>query len=253
MCLILFAWDTHPKYQLILAANRDEFYDRPTARADFWENHPDILAGRDLRAGGTWMGINKNGRFTAITNYRDLSNINPDAVSRGNLTLDFLKGNEDAASYLKRVSAVRHQFNGFNLLAGNQNFLYYYSNVENEIKKLKEGIYGLSNHLLNTEWPKVRDGMKEFERNLKENTVNIPAIFEVLQNRSIAPDHELPQTGLMLDFERALSARFIATSDYGTYSATVLLIDRSGGVDFTERVYKNNNFSEQKFEFKIEQ
>lgn len=254
MCLILFAWDAHPTYKLILAANRDEFYDRPSAPAGFWESHPGILAGRDLKGGGTWLGVHKKGRFTAITNYRDMSDINPDAVSRGKLTLDYLKSGTTPEAYLKDVSADRRMYNGFNLLVGDQNALYYYSNAENKVRAVPPGVHGLSNHLLNTNWPKVETGRDALTQIVQDKNPQPEALFSLLYNKDIAPDEDLPNTGVALEWERALSARFIEIENYGTYSSTVLLLDRLGNVSFTERVYDpaEQQFREQEFHFAIE-
>ncbi len=160
MCLILFAWDVHPQYKLVLLGNRDEFYRRPTAKADFWNNAPEVFAGRDLQAGGTWMGINKNGKFSAVTNYRDLKNFitSSNFLSRGALVADYLKEDLKAEEYLIKLNKEAELYDGFNLLTGDFQNLYFFSNMEKRIKKIEPGIYGLSNHLLDTPWPKVVKG-----------------------------------------------------------------------------------------------
>ncbi len=164
MCLILFAYHSHPKYKLIVAANRDEEYERPTAPVHYWEDHPQILAGRDLKQMGTWMGVTREGRFSALTNYRSLSEMNAVGKrSRGELVGDFLKNQCAAGGIPSEVAENRNLYPGFNLLAGDKDELYYYSNIENKVKKLKPGIYGVSNHLLNTEWPKVKKGKEGLE------------------------------------------------------------------------------------------
>ena len=164
MCLIFFSLNQHPTYKLILAGNRDEFYGRKTAPANFWSQHPAIVGGCDLEAiqpdgtCGTWMGLSKTGKLGFITNFRDPKNINPKAPSRGQLVSDFLIGNQEAEPYMRDIQTRASQYNGFNLVVGDTNKLYYLSNYQNEIKKLTSGFYGLSNHLLDTPWPKVAKG-----------------------------------------------------------------------------------------------
>src|SRR5688572_20142048 len=162
MCLIFFAVNQHPNYKLIVAANRDEFYARKTAPAHFWKDHPQILGGRDLEASGTWMAMNKKGKISLVTNYRDPANINPTAPSRGQLVADYLIHDDTPEAYMNKVSTVARQYNGFNLLIGYPDALWYLSNYGNGIQKLESGIYGLSNHLLDTPWPKMSRGKKKF-------------------------------------------------------------------------------------------
>ena len=158
MCLILFAYRSLPDYRLVLAANRDEFYDRPTRHVAFWDDAPEILAGRDLKAGGTWMGITKKGRFAAITNYRDSGMTIENAPSRGDLVKDFLIGKSRPHDYLESLQNKGQDYNGFNLIIGDGNELFYYSNRDGNIHNIEPGVHGLSNHLLNTPWPKVAQG-----------------------------------------------------------------------------------------------
>ena len=251
MCLIFFSINHHPAYKLIVAANRDEFYKRKTAAAGYWDNHPEILGGRDLEAGGTWLAMNKNGRISFITNFRDPSHINPIAPSRGNLVSDFVLGNESAADYLRHIDARR--YNGFNLVAGDSNGLSYLSNYGSGIQHLQPGFYGLSNHLLDTPWPKVAEGKKNLAPVLDKNKIEPGEIFEVLHNEAQAQDDTLPDTGVPLELERALSAMFIKTPDYGSRCSTVVLIDRDDRVSFSERVYlpRTDKFSTQTFNFNI--
>ncbi len=157
MCLIVFAWRQHPDFPLIVAANRDEFYERPTLAADFWADHPEVLGGRDLKEMGTWLGITRKGRFAALTNYRDPLHVRADAPSRGWLVRDFLTGERGAEDYLARLRDRGAAYNGFSLILGDAAGLYYYSNRGEEgPAALAPGVYGLSNHLLDTPWPKVR-------------------------------------------------------------------------------------------------
>ena len=164
MCLILFGLKSHPKYGLVIAANRDEYYERPTAPAAFWEDVPDLLAGRDLRAGGTWLGITIKGRIAAITNYRDPGFIISNAPSRGKLVSDFLLGKEVPLEYLGKLEQKANQYNGFSLIVGQKDDLCWFSNREDQPHHIEPGIHGLSNRFLDTPWPKVtqgRDAMAE--------------------------------------------------------------------------------------------
>lgn len=238
MCLILLAWRAHPEFPLVVAANRDEFHNRATAAAAYWQVHPDILAGRDLVAGGTWMGVTRSGRFAALTNYRDPSQMRPDAPSRGPLVSDFLAGNEAPEVYLARISEHGSEYNGFNLLVADRDDLFWYSNMGGEPKTLAPGIYGLSNELLDTPWPKVEAAKSDLSRALGA-LPDDAHLFRLLRDDRIYPDETLPRTGVSLELERMLSAAFI-TSDsrnYGTRSSTVLMQDHSGLVSYDEQTW----------------
>lgn len=242
MCLILFAYNAHPRYKLILAANRDEFYSRPTAPAAFWRDVPKVLAGRDLTAGGTWLGITKTGRFAAVTNYRD-PKAPAGTKSRGDLTRDFLMGNDSTKNYLRRIENEKNDYSGFNLLVGefteNENELLYFSNCGGDgIKKLHAGIYGLSNALLDTNWRKVETGKTNFARILQTSgDVFAADLFPILAERTIVADEQLPDTKIGIERERILSSAFIETEGYGTRSSTVLLIEESGKIVFVEKTF----------------
>lgn len=249
MCLILFAYKTHPKYKLILAANRDEFTKRPTAKADFWEDAPRILAGRDLERMGTWLGLGKNGRFSAITNYREpLKNLSENAPSRGDLTTDFIKGTESASAYMTALHEDDRQFNGYNLLVGDGEELYHYSNKEEKVNRLEAGIYGLSNHLLDSPWPKVELG-KRLLSELVTGEVDVDKLLEMLENSQKAPDEELPETGVAIEWERVLSPMFIDTEGYGTYCSTVILWDYENKVDFVEKIHSDQSMQHFQLQF----
>ena len=253
MCLVLFAWDAHPDYKLIMATNRDEFYNRPATKACFWEELPDVLAGRDLKAGGTWLGVNKKGKFTAITNYRTFGQERANARSRGELPLKYLKGPHNPLGYLEKIAPQSTEYNGFNLLVGNLNGLYYYSNKSNETERLQPGVYGLSNALLNTPWPKVKTGKKRLENIVFNTGWEAQDLLDMLHNVEYADTNELPQTGLSLKMEQALSPMFIKTDGYGTVSSNVLLISHDGDVEFAERVYAHRSgiIKESNFGFKV--
>ncbi|WNF38255.1 NRDE family protein [Bacillaceae bacterium IKA-2] len=251
MCLILFAYHQHPKFKLIVGANRDEFYDRPTTHAHFWEDHPQILAGRDLLKMGTWMGITKTGRFAALTNYRDPGELTAGKQSRGNLVADFLKGETVAENYLAEVAKKRDLFAGFNLLTGSKDELYFYSNIENKVKKLDPGIYGLSNNFLNTDWPKVNRGKAGLTRIINESDNKIGAeLMQLLQNSERAPDKELPSTGVPLEWEQLLSPLFIESETYGTRSSAVMLLS-DNEIIMTEQIYSQGKTKDQEFRIKL--
>jgi len=255
MCLLFIAWKSHPSYRLILAANRDEFYDRPTSPAHFWRESPDILGGRDLQAGGTWLGVTTRGRIAAITNYRDPASIKSQAPSRGKLVTDFLSGTYSPGDYQDHLSQNGDQYNGFNLVFGNTEQLAWHSNHGGGGRHLEPGIYGLSNHLLDTPWPKVNKGKEAFKKILSPGNNPAPStLFKMLTDRSPADDISLPDTGVGSQWERVLSPIFITSPTYGTRSSTLIYIDLHGHVTFMERTYNSNpnHFTTVKFEFQIE-
>jgi uncharacterized protein with NRDE domain len=232
------AYDAHPDFRLIVAANRDEFLAKPTAPAAYWDHAPQILAGRDLKGGGTWFGITKDGRIAVVTNYRDPRSYRPDAPSRGLLASGYLRGAMPAADYLAWIVREGAAYNGFNVIIGDPHRLYWYSNRGGPPVPLAPGIHGLSNHLLDTPWPKVTSGKEALERLVDGGGAIVPeALFAVLADRTIAPDHFLPDTGVGIERERLLSASFVVSSGYGTRSATCLLIDRDDRVTFSERTF----------------
>ncbi len=239
MCLIALSYNQHPRYKLILAANRDEFYERPTRAAGFWEEegYPEILAGKDLKAGGTWMGVHKDGRWGALTNYRDPSMLKDEPPSRGALVINYLKERTGAQHYLWSIREESAGYNGFNLLLGDENGVYHYSNVEDEIHVLNEGIHGLSNALLDTSWPKLDRAKKDLETTIRSD-FETGDLFQILINDTRAPEDQLPETGIPKEWEKAVSPIFIKTDKYGTRCSTLLLIDREGGMEFIERRYK---------------
>lgn len=254
MCLLLIAKEAHPEYKLIVAANRDEFYSRTALPAAFWEEHPELLAGKDLEAGGTWLGITKSGRFSAITNFRDFhKEIKSNAPSRGKLTTDFLLGDYSPYLYTKKLQEHSSDYNGFNLIYGIKNDLYYFSNQSDTEIKLGCGIYGLSNALLDTPWPKVEKSKKRFAEILILKNEIIKNLFDLLYDRETAEDKLLPDTGIGLEKERALSSIFIKAPGYGTRCSTVLLVGQDDKTTFIEKTYHpaTNNFSEVKYEFQI--
>lgn len=230
MCLILFAFRVHPMYPLIVAANRDEFLERPTAVADFWSDHEGILAGRDLAAGGTWLGVTRKGRFAAVTNFRDLRRSRPSVpLSRGSLVVSALRGELDLTT--------GNRYDGFNLLFGNASRLQYSNNIDGSLSDVQPDVHGLSNYLLNTPWPKVHKAKAAFREAIAVEQPEPEALFNVLWDRSIAPDDQLPDTGIGIERERALSPAFISTTGYGTRCSTVVLFGSDGVIRFEERTH----------------
>ena len=254
MCLILLALQQHPSYKLILAANRDEYYDRPSAPPAFWNEAPGLLAGRDLRSGGTWLGITKKGRIAAITNYRDPASTKRNAPSRGWLVRDFLVGSEGTMEYLGKVRQNGGKFNGFNLLVGVRDELCWYSNRSGEIAKLSRGLHGISNRLLDTPWPKVIRGTQGISQILgKDVEISTEILFDLLQDRTQASEEILPDTGVGIEWERILSPVFIVSPTYGTRSSTLILIDKKDQVTFIDRTFNSHRQPiSSKFTFTIE-
>ena len=238
MCLIILAYDAHPLYRLILAANRDEFFSRPSAPAGFWEDDPRILAGKDLKDGGTWLGMTKTGRIAALTNYRDPNAGKRDALSRGGLVKGFLRGDLSIEEYLLFLRKEGGTFNGFNLIFGDMRRLFWFSNRHGYHRKLAPGIHGLSNHILDTPWPKVSGGKESLKRILRgNNVIDAEQLLSLLADRTVPPDDNLPDTGVGMELERLLSPVFISSPDYGTRSSTVILVDRENTVTFVERSF----------------
>lgn len=253
MCLINFHLHAHPYYKLIVAANRDEFYKRPTDYAHNWTDYPTVIAGRDLEKHGTWLGITKKGRFAALTNYRDPAHMIPNENSRGALVTNFLIGHETPEQYIASIKENNELYNGFNLLIGSPDELFYYNNIENEGHLVTEGTHGVSNHFLNTPWPKVVTGQKLLNDYVTtEEKIDPEVLFTILRNDQIAQDDELPSTGVDYSLERQLSPLFINMEDYGTRCSTVLLITKDNEVRFIERSYhKGQLINEESFEFKL--
>lgn len=252
MCLLLIALKTHPAYKLILLANRDEYYNRPTSPAAFWDGAPFLLAGKDLQGGGTWLGITRNGRIAAITNYRDPASVKKNAPSRGTLVSNFLVGQESTGGYLERVKREADRFNGFNLIIGDKDQLYWYSNRSLGMHPLSAGIHGLSNHLLNTPWPKVGKSKDALAHLLSEQEdPSLEELFRILTDHTIADDEHLPDTGVSLEWERILSPIFIVSPTYGTRSSTVLLIDMQDRVTFVEKIFNSDPDHPTSVEYKF--
>ena len=239
MCLIYLAWQRHPRYRLVVAANRDEYHVRPAAPAQWWEDAPGVLAGRDLEAGGTWLGTTRDGRFAAITNYHDpAAGRRADAPSRGALVGAFLTGGESAPEYLGRVAGEGHRYNGFSLLAMDGDTLAFASNRRPGVMRLDPGVYGLSNHLLDTPWPKVAEGKAELERLIAEPDLRVPDLLALLAVRGPAGVEALRAcVESDLGHMQARAARFIMGGGYGTRASTVVLLEGGGAGVFVERSF----------------
>ncbi len=241
MCLVLFSYKTTPGHKLVLGANRDEFLERPTLALDYFDVGKTILAGRDLRGGGTWLGVNIFGKIAAITNYRDPVFNTRSGLSRGLIIRDYLESRESPKSFLLKLAQNGDNYNGFNLLAGDMKELLYYSNASGEIKRLVPGLYGLSNHLLDTAWPKVARGKEKLRNVLSQSKSEmIPAIFSLLEDTVRPKDIELPETGVGVEWERLLSTIFISAPTYGTRSSAALSVTENNEVTFVERTFTHS-------------
>ena len=239
MCLIIFAWKVIPGMPLIAAANRDEFYQRPASAAGWWEDRPDVYAGRDLQAGGTWLGVTRDGRFAALTNVRAPSEKRLDAPTRGKLVSDYLSGAFTPEQYVEHIRPGAAEYNGFNLIVGDRENLLWYSNKGDDDprngKPLGYGVYGLSNALLDTPWPKVTRAKAQFASLLCQGAPE-ETFFELLSDSTRANDCRLPSTGVSLEWERTLSSIFICSPDYGTRASTVVRVPIIGEPVLSEHV-----------------
>ncbi|XP_054630066.1 transport and Golgi organization protein 2 homolog isoform X2 [Dunckerocampus dactyliophorus] len=273
MCIIFFKFDPRPAsknaYRLILAANRDEFYNRPSKVADFWGPNGEVLSGVDLeygKEGGSWLGINKSGKLAAITNYLE-GRPNTDAQGRGSLVSNYLVDKElDSYSYLKKISTESHLYNGFNLLTAEfkakQDHVCYYGNRgSTEPIHLKPGIYSLSNSLLDTPWKKLLQGKRHFTSVISNQSLSCDGLVQellgVLNNEELNcpdPAQESQGEGTNKFLLQALSAVCVRSPEYGTRTNTIILIDAEGNVTFTERTMLNcdtNHWHTSSFQFKL--
>lgn len=251
MCLLLLSWKTHPKYPLILAGNRDEFYNRPTQPLHKWNQNPPIVAGRDLKSGGTWLGISVNGRFSAVTNFRDPSALRNEVRSRGELVTNFLTCSLPAVQSAEKIAENAGEYNGFNLIVGDGEKLWYLNETGQPISEIPPGTHVLSNARLNTPWPKALWSLKQFQILISSEEIVPELFFKLLLDSKTFPDSELPSTGVSVEMERSLSALFIRMPGYGTRSSALLTLDHEGQFSFTERTY-NNGVTESFLEKRVE-
>jgi uncharacterized protein with NRDE domain len=234
LCLIVLAWQSRADLPLVVAANRDEWRERAAEAAHWWPDHPAVYAGRDLQAGGTWMGVTRTGRFGAVTNFRDPSDKRASARSRGGLVTDFLVGHDPPEAFLQGLSARAREYNGFNLLVGDATSLWYYGSREDTARAIEPGIHALSNHLLDEPWPKVVRARMAMGEALAEDDP-APRLFAMLADGECAPDAALPDTGVGIAWERRLAAPLITGADYGTRASTVLTMSLAGTTVMEER------------------
>ncbi len=257
MCTVIFAYKAHPIYDLIYLGNRDEFKARQTEPSKFWSNHPEMIAGKDLKAGGTWMGMTKQGRISFLTNHRDFTKIKEDGRSRGELPVRFLTEAQESKGYLKALSDEKMLYSPYNLVAGDMNELHFYSNVMDEVISVEQGVYGVSNAFFDTPWPKVEKAKERLKVLLEEKwaceDALEEALFEILEDREIVPDEQLPDTGIELELERNLSSIFIDLDTHGTVYQTVILIDKTGHVHYSERYLDGPSgmWKSHKFDFSL--
>lgn len=253
MCLVAFSWKNHPEYPLIISANRDEFFDRPSQKIHLWESG--FYAGKDLKSGGTWMGFHPNGRWSLLTNYRDFSNPREAKISRGKLVQDWLESDTSPEDYLKEIQKNQDLYDGFNLLVSDGIQLYYLSNYSPEIQEVKPGIYGLSNALLNDPWPKVELAKSQLEQ-LTQSDFSTDDLLSILKSTDTYPEAKLPKTGVSLEMETSLSAQLIRMSgNYGTVSAAAVVQHKSGLVQLKQRSFQWNPdlYQDTGFQFQLDQ
>jgi uncharacterized protein with NRDE domain len=238
MCLALIAVGVREDLPLVLAANRDEFHARAAAAAAFWGDAPGLLAGRDLSAGGTWLGVTRSGRVAFLTNHRDPRSHRDGAPSRGALVAEFLKGEENAEDFLGRKETEAPLYNGFHLVVGSVLDLWYFTNTGGVPRRLSPGVHGISNGPVDEPWPKVTRSTERLSRLLEFPSPPSPeALLDLLSDRGRSPDAELPATGIPLEWERALSSVFVVHGGYGTRCSTALLASKDGKVRFVERSF----------------
>ena len=253
MCLVLIAWRGNSQYPCVVAANRDELHSRPAAPAQWWRSQPPVLAGQDLKGGGTWLGVTRAGRFAALTNYRDPEQRREGCPSRGTLVTSILMSNATTVQSLDYLREVGGEYNGFNLIFSDGERLAVYESVLGAGRELGPGIYGLSNHLLDTPWPKVLTAKSRLSTALS-NLQNTDAALALLRDDEPAPDDQLPSTGVGVSWERLLSSAFVRAPDYGTRCSTLVRIDRRRRTCFDEWTWdsKGAQIGAQSYQFELE-
>ena len=239
MCLIVIAWQARDDLPLVVAANRDEWRDRPAEPARWWDGEPGLLAGRDLKAGGTWMGVTRSGRFAAVTNFRDPAERRSTAISRGGLATAYLRGTQSPPAFLAALAPRAGDYNGFNLILGDDESLWYFGSREGDARAIAPGVHALSNHLLDEPWPKVVRGREAMWAALGDADP-APRLFEALSDAEAPADSVLPDTGVGVAWERRLSCALITGADYGTRCSTVASFDAGGKGVFEERTRDAN-------------
>lgn len=251
MCLIGIAYGMHPRFPLLVAANRDEFHERAADPARFWPDHPALLAGRDRRGGGTWLGLSLAGRFAAVTNFREPASPTTGRRSRGELVVQFLEGDQSAATFARRVTADGARYGGFGLLVMDRCSMWFASNRVDSPVPVPTGVHGLSNQALNSPWPKVDRMRAELARQAAATRPEMRRLLSALRDTTRAPDHDLPETGVGLERERLLSPPFIVDDSYGTRCSTLLRVDADGRCTFREDSYTaaGDTFCSRRYRF----
>lgn len=234
MCVLFIAWKSHPRYRLVLAGNRDEFRARPTAPLARWAQHPDVIGGRDLKAGGSWLAASRSGRFAAVTNFRQVPLVEG-TQSRGTLVSRYVTGEESPSHFVRALEQTAGSYGGTNLFAGTGDALWHWSNRGAVTRMMAPGLYGLSNGMIEDDWPKMRRGREGLAQLIAAPSLDEDALFALLTDRTPGADHELPDTGVGREMERTLSPIFIAGDHYGTRASTVLLIGHDGSVSMREK------------------
>lgn len=233
MCLVVVSWQQHSEFPLIVAGNRDEFHGRPTEHAHWWPDAPEIVGGRDLQAGGTWLALHRSGRFATVTNFRDAQRPSAKYRSRGHLVTEFLKSTASPVDYLDSIDGAKYA--GFNLLVSDGATLAWLSNRGDGVRTLSPGVYGLSNALLDSPWHKVVRSKATLEELIRNDKVNATELFRLLDDRQKAPVDEIEKEQLPFETAHAISAAFIVLPDYGTRSSSIALLDTAGSWQFHER------------------
>lgn len=249
MCLVVFAWMSHPDYRLILAANRDEFHARPAQDANWWPDRPDLLAGRDLQAGGTWLATHRSGRFATVTNYRENQRVRPGLRSRGEIVTNFVTGTAEPINFLASITDASYA--GVSVLAGNRENLCYASNRGDDPVSLAPGVYGLSNASLDAPWSKLLRSKKALLKLIDDDRVNQTELLRILADRTPADTSEVVSDDLPFKLARALTAPFIVAESYGTRCSTTVLVSNDGRIEFFERRFdaEGNASGESSFRF----
>jgi uncharacterized protein with NRDE domain len=254
VCLLVLAWNAHPRYRLVVAANRDEYHDRPSAPLGRWSSPDEVLAGRDLRAGGTWLGIDRRRRFGIVTNFRDLMPAPPEAPSRGGLIPGYLSGATGPGNYLAALEPEAAAYGGFNLLLADGESLWYASNRGTPFARaLSPGIHGLSNERLDTPWPKLLRVRRGFEAWLRGGgSVDDGELFTLLADRTQASDErDLPSTGVSPEWERTLSSPFVLNPRYGTRCSTLVALEPTGACYLAERRFDPSGAPSGEAEYRL--
>ena len=235
MCLIVFAWKATPEYRLVLAANRDEFHQRPAQKLHWWPDSPGVLAGRDLQAGGTWLAAGQSGRVATVTNYREFKESRSGLRSRGELVSNFVRGNDSAVDFCSTLDGERYA--GFSLLTTDGEELCHVSNRGDAVSRLEPGIYGLSNASLDTPWPKLLRTREALTGLINSGRIDESALFRLMADRTPAADADLENVDLPFEQARALTAPFILSPDYGTRCTTIVLWDHRNRIFLAERSF----------------